>query len=106
LKLQNGILKNFGLPGNPDNEKILWFKTIPTDAEVKERLKLLHKTAIEYLLSDAKPDLQTLRDARKHNQDPFIVLAELKICSHSFTHFVYDKILLKKRINLKMFCMN
>jgi len=95
LELQDGILKSFGLPATPDNEKLLYFKTLPTDTEVYERIKLLHQTATKYLLSNAKPELQTLRDAQELKQNAFVILPELKISTHTYTIFVYEKILLK-----------
>lgn len=101
LELQDGILKSFGLPKTPDNEKLLHFKTLLTDTEVNERIKLLHKTATEYLLSNAKPELKTLKDAQETKQDTFMVLPELKITTHSYTNFVYEKILLKRKDNLE-----
>lgn len=101
LEIQNGILKGFGLPISPDNEKLIWFSQLPTDDEVNERVKKLHKTATTYLLSNAKPELQTLREAQEQQQDPFIVLPELKLKTHSYTLFVYNKILLKRKDTLE-----
>lgn len=96
LVLQEGILKSFGLPPNPNNEELLWFNNLPTDSEVENRIKQLHKTATDYLLSNAQPELQILRNAQEQGQDPFLILPELKITTHSYTLFVYNKILLKK----------
>ncbi len=97
LELHDSILKSFGLPVSPDNEKLLWFKTIPTDIEVNERIKLLHQTATKYLLSNAKPELQMLRDALELKQNAFVILPELKISTHTYTIFVYEKIFLKRK---------
>jgi hypothetical protein len=97
LAIQDQILKNFGLPTTPDNEKFLFFESLPTDFEVENRIKLLHKTATEYLLSNAKSELQTLRDAQELNEDPFIVLPELKISTHIYTFFVYNEVLLQRK---------
>jgi len=101
LSLQDGILKNFGLPTSPDNEKLIWFSQLPTDVEVSERAKQLHKTATTYLLSNAKPELQTLREAQEQQQDPMYVLPELQITTHTYTLFVYDKIFLKGKDKLE-----
>ena len=101
LELQDGILKSFGLPVTSANQKLLYFKTLPTDTEVNERIKLLHKTATEYLLSNAKPELKILKDAQEAKQDPFIVLPELKITTHTYTNFIYEEILLKRKDNLE-----
>ena len=97
LSIQGEILKSFGLPTSSENEKLLWFSRLPTGLEVENRIKLLHNTATEYLLSNARPDLQVLRDAQELEQDPYIVLPELKICTHIYTLFVYNKMLLKKK---------
>jgi hypothetical protein len=101
LSLQDGILQSFGLPISPDNEKLIWFSQLPTDDEVNERVKQLHKTATAYLLSNAQPELQTLREAQEKQQDPFYVLPELKVKTHSYTLFVYNKILLERKDNLE-----
>lgn len=97
LKLQDGILKSFGLPIKPDFEKLLWFDDLPTQQEVAKRIENLHKAAAEYLLTNAKPDLQILTEALQQNQDPLVVLPDLKITTHSYTLFVYNKILLAKQ---------
>ena len=96
LKLQGGILGSLGLPESPDNEKLIFFKTVPTDEEVKSKIEQLHQVASKFLLSDAKPDLQILREAQEFNHDPFSVLPELNIASHTYTIFVFNNILLKK----------
>ena len=97
IAIQAGILKSFGLPANPDNEKLLWFSSLPTDLEVWNIIAQLHKTATDYLLSNAKPELHILKDAQEHNLDPFYVLPELKITTHSYPLFVYSKILLERK---------
>ncbi|MBK6836087.1 MAG: hypothetical protein IPG89_18175 [Bacteroidetes bacterium] len=57
LSLQDSILKSFGIPTSPSNEKLIWFSQLPTDYEVSERVKQLHTTATAYLLSNAKSEL-------------------------------------------------
>lgn len=101
LSLQDGILKSFGLPTNPDNEKSLWFSQLPTDDEVNDRMKQLHTKATTYLLSNAKPELQILREAEELHRDPMYVLPELKVLTHIYTLFVYNKIFLKGKDNLE-----
>ncbi len=96
LNLQSGILESLGLPESPDNEKLIFFRTIPTDEEVKSKIEQLHHFASKFLLSDAKPDLQILRDAQEFKHDPFSVLPELNIATHTYTIFVFNNILLKK----------
>jgi len=95
LSLQEDILKSFGLPISPNYEKLVWFKTVPTSNEIKERINQLHLAATEYLLSDAKSELQILREAQQSQSDTMYVLPELKITQHAYTKFVFDKILLK-----------
>ena len=38
-----------------------------------------------------------MKNAQEDNQDVSSVLAELKVKNHSYTHFVFDEILLKKK---------
>ncbi len=101
FELIDGILRSFGLPGTSANEKLLWFNGIPTDFEVEERMKQLHKKATEYLLSKPKSELQILREAQEYKTDPFMVLPELKISTHLYTCFVYNNMLLKKRDSIE-----
>jgi hypothetical protein len=97
LKLQDGILRSFGLPTTTDNEKLVWFSHLPTETELNERIQQLHKKAAEYLLGNTKTELQTLLEAQEQQKDPFEVLPELKITTHTYTIFVYNQILLKKK---------
>lgn len=97
LDLQSGILKSFGLPETPENEKLLWFSTIPTDTEVENRITQLHEAAIHHLTTNANSDLQILREAQQENKDPFTILPELNITTHIYMIFVYNEILLGKR---------
>lgn len=98
LSLQEDILNQFGLPATVENEKILWFnESLPTDLEVEERLKELHEKAREYLLSPAKSETQILKDAQENKASAFSTLPELGISTHTYTIFVYEKILLNKR---------
>ncbi len=53
LAKQDRILKAFGLPISPNNEKLLWFDNLPTNFEIENRIKQLHKTATDYLLSNS-----------------------------------------------------
>jgi hypothetical protein len=95
LSVQDGILKSFGLPISPNYEELVWFKSVPTTNELKERVSRLYSAATRYLLSDAKSDIQILREAQENQSDPFYVLPELKITTHTYTIFVFNKILLK-----------
>lgn len=97
LDIQNGILKSFGLPATSENESLLWFKTLPSDMELEERIKQLHEAATEYNLSNPKPELEILREAQETQESAFSVLPELKVSTHVYTIFVYDQILLKRK---------
>ncbi|MBS0645335.1 MAG: hypothetical protein JSR97_01920, partial [Verrucomicrobia bacterium] len=98
LTLQDGILSSFGLPLTAENTKLLWFNgSVPTQLELTERVKKLNKTAQKYLLSPAKPEAQILKDAQENKASAFSTLPELGITTHSYTIFVYEKILLVKR---------
>lgn len=97
LEIQDGILKQLGLPNSPDYNELIYFKTTPTATEIKERIIQLHSAATNYLLSDAKSELQDLRDAQENQSNPMDVLPELKITTHAYTIFVFNKILLKRK---------
>ncbi len=84
LEVQAGILKSFGLPGSPDYEKLVWFNSIPTAFELKERVSRLYSAATKYLLSNAKSELQILREAQENQSDPMHVLPELTITTHTY----------------------
>jgi len=97
LELQDGILMSFGLSLNPDNEKLLELDKLPIDFELDEIINQLKTNATDYLLSDAKTELQILRDARELNQDASYLLPELKIRTHTYTIFLYEKVFLKDK---------
>ena len=104
LELQDGILMSFGLSLNPDNEKLLWLDKLPTDFELDEIINQLKTNATDYLLSDAKTELQILRDARELNQDASYLLPELKIRTHTYTIFLYEKVFLKDKERVEYIC--
>jgi hypothetical protein len=97
LGIQEDILHKFGLPISPDYEELLWFKKVPSDIEMGARIQQLHSAASDYLLSNAKSELQVLLEAQQTRQDPQYVLPELKIATHIYTIFVYEKILLEQK---------
>lgn len=97
IDLQSRILKSFGLPETPENEKLLWFSAMPTDTEVENRIRQLHEAAVHHLTTNAKPDLQILREAQQENKDPFTFLPELNITTHIYMLFVYNEILLGRQ---------
>lgn len=95
LLFEASILKKFGLPLSSKYQKILWFKSVPNESEIEERIEQLHKAAKQYLLSHAKSEPQILKEAQLHQQDPSQVLPELNITKTTYSIFVYEKILLK-----------
>ncbi len=97
LHIQDAILGRFQLPVKSDFENILWFKTPPTDMELENRIKKLNQTAQNYLLSKSLPEIKILEDAQETKESPFNVLPELQIITHSYTIFVYNKILLLRK---------
>lgn len=98
LEIQERILENFGLPTNhPVYENYLYFKNPPTDHEIFNRMKLLHKVAIDYLMNNVTTEIQLLKDAQESQRNTFHVLAELSLPTHVYMIFVYEEILLKRR---------
>ena len=61
----------------------------------------MHETATKYLSSNAKPELETLREAQKTQKSAFSVLPVLKVSTHVYTIFVYEHILLKRKDTLE-----
>ena len=97
LRLREKILKRFGLPEIEDFAKLFRVDAEPTQLEIKERVKELHRVATDYRLSTAKPEHQILKDAQENKENPFNVLPELGIETHSYTIFIYNYILLLQR---------
>ncbi len=91
------ILKSLGLSTSSNNKKLLWFCSLPTDSELQEIIKKLHQSATDYLLSPALTEIHLLKNAQETGEDAFNILPELKIETHVYTIFVYEKILLKKK---------
>lgn len=99
LFLIEKILKGFGLPDSNKYEKILFFKSLPSDNDIKTVIKKLKTMASDYLLTPPKTEIQLLQEAIDLNLDIDNVLPELGISPHVYTHFVYNEILLKKLDN-------
>lgn len=97
LVLREKILKRFGLPEIEDFAKIFTVDTQPSQLEIDERIKELHRVATDYLLSAAKSEHQILKDAQENRESPVNILPELGIETHSYTLFIYNYILLFKR---------
>ncbi len=92
MDIQDNILKGFGLADTPENEKLVHFDFIPTTLELKKAIAKLKSAATEYLLTNAKTDIQILRDAQADLIDLNCVLAELKIRRHIYTNFILEEI--------------
>jgi hypothetical protein len=97
LDLQQEILDYFGLPPTPENEELLWFQSLPSERQIEDRIQELNTAATEYLSSNAISDLRLLRNAQQTKGNPMYVLPELKVPTHTYTLFVYNKILLPQK---------
>ena len=101
IDLESEILTRFGLPEDSHYNNLIYFKTLPSELEILDIISKLHEAAKEYLLDDPLSDIQVLENAQEHNHDVSIVLAELKIKNHLYTHFVFDEILIKRKDTLE-----
>jgi hypothetical protein len=97
LEIESEILTRFGLPENSDYNNLIYFEILPSELEILDIIFKLHEAAENYLLDDPISDIQILKNAQEYNQDVSSVLAELKVKNHTYTHFVFDEILLKKK---------
>ncbi|GHT52576.1 hypothetical protein AGMMS49982_13200 [Bacteroidia bacterium] len=96
------ILKKLGLPATMANSKLVYFDTLPpTDADIETKIDQLKLRATEYLSSDAKTEIQILKEAQDLNEEAYDVLKKLKIPTHVYTTFIYDEILLKNQDSLE-----
>jgi hypothetical protein len=96
LSCEKKLLKTFGLPDSIDFLKIISFENVPGEIEITNRLEQLKEAATNYLLTDAKSEVNILQNAKAKQLDPFNVLPELNIRIHIYTIFIYDKILLRE----------
>lgn len=97
LDIESEILTSFGLPEDSHYGNLIFFEVLPSELEILAIISNLHEVAKDYLLDDPLSDIQVLKNAQEFNQDVSSVLAELKVKNHSYTHFVFDEILLKKK---------
>lgn len=95
------LLRKFGLPASASNMAILEFEDLPTDFELSTKINELHQRAAYYFNKKTKTDIQLLQEARDMSLDAIEVLPELKISTHIYTHFVFNRILLKNRDSIK-----
>lgn len=91
------ILEKFGLPETEEFLFILASGGVLTDAEAEEVVQELHQAATSYLLSPVRREVQVLEDAKAEQSNPFNVLPEIGVITHTYTIFVYDAILLKEQ---------
>lgn len=97
LEARVRILAQFGLPEAEEFLFLLATGDVLTPDEAEQVIAELHEAATQYLLSPVRREEQVLEEARAEKQNPFNVLPELGIITHSFTLFVYDAVLLKNR---------
>lgn len=101
IRLEDLILKKFGLPNNPKYNKVLSFIEIPSEIDVKKRIEILRLEAEKYLSLNTKSDIGILSDAQKFKENWSYVLPEIKVITHGYTIFVFDKILLEQKDNIE-----
>lgn len=90
------ILEKFGLPETEEFLFLLASGDVFTDAEAEEVVAELHQAATKYLLSPVRREVQVLEDAKVEQSNPFNVLPEIGVITHTYTLFVYEAILLKQ----------
>lgn len=95
FKTQDEILKIFQLPLKTEYYKLLWFKGLPDDILLEQRIAKLHLAAKEYLLSPVITEIELLNDAKERGDSSFDILPELNIETHVYNVFVYNKIFLR-----------
>lgn len=91
------ILEKFGLPETEEFLFLLASGDVFTDAEAEEVVAELHQAATRYLLSPVRREVQVLEDAKAEQSNPFNVLLEIGVITHTYTLFVYESILLKQQ---------
>ena len=91
------ILEKFGLPETEEFLFLLASGDVLTDAEAGEVVAELHQAATSYLLSPVRREVQVLEDAKAAQSNPFNVLPEIGVITHTYTLFVYESILLKQQ---------
>ncbi len=97
LSMQDEALNSFGLPASPENTELLSFESIPTKLEMDKLITKLNAKATHYLLGKTSSDVTILKEACEAQKDGMYVLPEIKISTHVYTLFIYNKILLKRK---------
>ena len=91
------ILEKFGLPETEDFLFLLASADVLTVSEAEDVVAALHQAATSYLLSPVRREVQVLEDAKVEQSNPFNVLPEIGVITHTYTLFVYESILLKQQ---------
>ena len=91
------ILEKFGLPETEEFLFLLASGDVLTNADAEEVVADLHQAATSYLLSPVRREVQVLEDAKAAQSNPFNVLPEIGVITHTYTLFVYEFILLKQQ---------
>ena len=92
--LRRELLSKFGLPDSDVFGKLLFKKKEPSDEEILLLIDNLKIAASDYLKKPTESEELFLERAVQERLSPFIVLPELKILTHTYTIFVYERILL------------
>lgn len=101
ITLEDVILEKFGIPNTPIYNKILSFNKIPSVIDIKKRIERLSLEAKNYLSQNTKSNIGILNDAQKFKQEWSEILPEIKVKTHIYTIFVFDKILLERKDNIE-----
>ena len=96
LSARVDILEKFGLPETEEFLFLLACGDVLTYAEAEEVVAELHQVATRYLLSPVRREVQVLEDAKAEQSNPFNVLPEIGVITHTYTLFVYESIFLKQ----------
>jgi hypothetical protein len=88
------ILESFGLPSTPYYQGLLEYNAVPYDKELDGIISLLRREAENQKNKKPQTELEILINAQKTNRDPMFILPQLGITPHSYTLYVYNKILM------------
>jgi len=91
------LLEKFGLPETEEFLFLLASGDVLTDTEAGEVVAELHQAATNYLLSPVRREVQVLEDAFAAQSNPFNVLPEIGVITHTYTLFVYETMLLQQQ---------
>lgn len=95
IEMQDDLLEAFGLPGTMYYQELLFFRSVPWEAEVDKLIMLLQKESDIQKNKPKKTELEILIEAKEGKRDPMNILPRIGISTHEYTLFVYDVILMK-----------